>query len=252
MIRYLDVSKKYGEVVALDNISLEIQNGKITALLGPNGSGKTTLFKITLGVLRPDSGKIYIDDLDVVENPIEARRIIGYSPEDITLFESLTPLEMFNFISKVYGLGDKQYEKQLQLYIKLFNLNSYMNKLCGELSHGNRRKVSLVSALLHDPKVLLLDEPFTGLDPEAGRILKEILKKNASENKVVMFSTHILEIAEAVADYIIIISNGRVVAEGSPDELRGMMQHRDLESVFLEVTGLSREVEQLIRTLWGE
>ncbi len=252
MIRYLDVSKKYGEVVALDNISLDIEDGKITALLGPNGSGKTTLFKITLGVLRPDSGKIYIDDLDVVENPIEARRIIGYSPEDITLFESLTPLEMFNFISKVYGLRDKQYEKQLQLYITLFNLNSYMNKLCGELSHGNRRKVSLVSALLHDPKVLLLDEPFTGLDPEAGRILKEILKKNASENKVVMFSTHILEIAEAVADYIIIINNGRVVAEGSPDELRDMMQYRDLESVFLEVTGLSREVEQLIRTLWGE
>lgn len=124
-------------------------------------------------------------------------------------------------------------------------------KICGELSHGNRRKVSLVSALLHDPQILILDEPFSGLDPEAAKILKEIFKKYASENKIVLFSTHILEIAEAVAEHIIIINNGQIVAEGSKDELSTIIEKDDLESIFLEVTGLTNEVNELIKTLWG-
>jgi len=252
MIKYINVTKKYGEVTALNNITAEISSGKITALLGPNGSGKTTLFKLTLGIIKPDEGQILVDNIDVLENPIEARKIIGYSPEEVTLFESLTPIEMYKFLSEIYGLNEKVFEERIKLYLKLFNLTTEANKLCGELSHGNRRKVSIIAALLHDPSILILDEPFSGLDPEAAKILKEIMKKYATENRTVLFSTHILEIAEAVADHIIIINQGDIVAEGNKEELERMVKKKDLETIFLEVTGLSKEVDKLIKTLWGE
>lgn len=252
MIRYINVTKKYGEVTALNNVTIEIRSGKITALLGPNGSGKTTLFKLTLGIIKPDEGEIIVDGINVLENPIEARKIIGYSPEEITLFESLTPIEMYKFLSEIYGLNEETFQERLKLYLKLFNLTTEANKLCGEMSHGNRRKVSIVSALLHDPDVLILDEPFSGLDPEAAKILKEIMKKHAKENRTVLFSTHILQIAEAVADHIIIINHGDIVAEGNKEELERVVRKGDLETIFLEATGLSKEVDQLIKTLWGE
>lgn len=128
MIRYINVTKRYGEVTALKNISIQIDDGKITALLGPNGSGKTTLFKLTLGLLKPDTGEIYVNNISVSRDPINARRLIGYSPEEITLFESLTPLETYRFLSTIYNIDEDEFEKRLQLYIKLFNLDEHINK----------------------------------------------------------------------------------------------------------------------------
>ncbi len=250
MIIYTDIVKRYGDITALDHINLEINEGKITALLGPNGSGKTTLFKITMGLLKPDNGEVYVNGLNPIKQPIEVRKITGYSPEEISLFESLTPLETYKFLADIYEIKENDFKTRLQLYIKLFNINEEINKLCGELSHGNRRKISIISALLHDPDILILDEPFTGLDPEAAKILKEIMKKHASKNKIVIFSTHILEIAEAVADHIIIINKGKIVAQGTKEELTTIAKKSDLESIFLELTGLSKELNELIEILW--
>jgi ABC-2 type transport system ATP-binding protein len=251
VIIYKDVIKSFGPVIAVNRVSMEIEEGCITALLGPNGSGKSTLMKMTIGVLRPDFGDIIVDGYSVVDDPISVRKIVGFSPEEINLFDSLTPTEIFSFLSEVYNISDDVFQDRVEFYVRLFKLDEYMNVLCGELSFGNRRKVSLVSALLHDPPILILDEPFSGLDPEAGRILKELLKKYASMGRTVVFSTHILEIAEAVANYIIIMNRGEVVARGRPDELRELISVSDLETVFMEVTGLSGELESLIRSLWG-
>ena len=251
MIRYYDVTKKYGEMVAVNRVTMSISGGEITALVGPNGSGKTTLMKMTLGLVKPTNGRIEVDGLDPIENSIEVRRITGYSPEEIIIYESLTPPEIFSFLGDVYDISRDDLESRVELYTRLFKLDDYMTKLCGELSHGNRRKVSIISALLHNPRILILDEPFSGLDPESGRILKEIMRKYSSEGKTIIFSTHILEIAEAVADRIAIIHHGKLAAEGSPEELRNSIKASDLESVFMKVTGLSDEVDQLIKSLWG-
>lgn len=251
MIRYMNLSKKYSGNIAIDNLTLDIMDGVVTALLGPNGSGKSTLIKMTLGLIKPTSGRVLVDGMDPFRDPIKIRMITGYSPEEVTLFESLTPLETLNFIGSLYGLGGRELEERIGFYVSLFKLGEHMDKLGSDLSHGNRRKLSIICALIHEPKYLILDEPFSGLDPEAGRILKELMRKYASMGRLVIFTTHILEIAEAVADEIIILNRGRVVARGSPEELRALYDESRLESIFMEVTGLSSELEQLIRSLWG-
>jgi ABC-2 type transport system ATP-binding protein len=167
------------------------------------------------------------------------------------LYESLTPAELFSFVGSIYRIPKDIVKERINQLIRLFKLEEHMGKLIGELSHGNRRKVSLVLSLLHEPRVLLLDEPFSGLDPQAGRILKELMRKHARDGRTVVFLTHILEIAEAVAENIVIMSNGRVVGSGSPDELKKRLSASDMESAFLKATGLSEEVREMIRILWG-
>ncbi|HDM91981.1 MAG TPA: ABC transporter ATP-binding protein [Candidatus Korarchaeota archaeon] len=251
MLSYREVVKRYGDVVAVDKVSVDFEPGVIHALLGPNGSGKSTLMKMAIGVVRPDAGEIRVDGIDPARNPVSARKIVGYAPEEIVIYESLTPAETLSFLGSVYGLPRGELEERVNLLVRLLKLEDHMNKLAGELSHGNRRKLLLVSALLHDPKVLILDEPFSGLDPEAGRVLREIMRKYASEGKIVLFSTHILELAEAVADVVTIMHMGRVVARGSPEELREELRAADLESAFLTATGLSGELKELLQVLWG-
>ncbi|RZN60644.1 MAG: ABC transporter ATP-binding protein [Thermoproteota archaeon] len=251
MLSYVNVTKKYGEITALDNVTVEFKSGVVNALLGPNGSGKSTMMKIAIGLIKPDSGSVSVDGVDPSRDPVSARRIIGYSPEEIVLYESLTPAELFSFVGSIYRIPKDIVKERINQLIRLFKLEEHMGKLIGELSHGNRRKVSLVLSLLHEPRVLLLDEPFSGLDPQAGRILKELMRKHARDGRTVVFSTHILEIAEAVAENIVIMSNGRVVGSGSPDELKKRLSVSDMESAFLKATGLSEEVREMIRILWG-
>jgi ABC-2 type transport system ATP-binding protein len=251
MLSYVNVTKKYGEITAVDNVTVEFKSGVVNALLGPNGSGKSTMIKIAIGLIKPDSGSVSVDGVDPSRDPVSARRIIGYSPEEIVLYESLTPAELFSFVGSIYRIPKDIVKERINQLIRLFKLEEHMGKLIGELSHGNRRKVSLVLSLLHEPRVLLLDEPFSGLDPQAGRILKELMRKHARDGRTVVFSTHILEIAEAVAENIVIMSNGRVVGSGSPDELKKRLSASDMESAFLKATGLSEEVREMIRILWG-
>ncbi len=251
MLSYRGVEKRYGHFVAVDNVSIDFEPGLIHALLGPNGAGKSTLMKMAIGVARPDAGEVRVDGVDPARDPVSARRIVGYAPEEIVVYESLTPVETLSFLGSVYRLPRDKLEENVNLLIKLFKLGEHMNKLAGELSHGNKRKLLLVSALLHDPKVLILDEPFSGLDPEAGRVLREIMRKYSSEGKTILFSTHILELAEAVADMVTIMHNGRIVARGSPEELRKELRASDLESVFMTATGLSGELKELLKALWG-
>ncbi|ACB07538.1 ABC transporter ATP-binding protein [Candidatus Korarchaeum cryptofilum] len=245
MLSYRDVSKRYGDVIALKGVTLEFQPGKIHALLGPNGSGKSTLMKIALGLVKPDSGSVRVYDVDPVRDPIGARRLIGYVPEEVLIYESLTPSEWFSFVGSIYGMDRELLRERLDTLIRVFKMEEHMGKLGGELSLGNKRKVMLITALMKEPKVLILDEPFSGLDPEVARVLKEILRRKAEEG-VVIFSTHILELAEAVADDITILRYGEVVARGPISELRGK---KDLESYFMEVTGLSSELQELLKAL---
>jgi len=251
MLIYQGVSKRFRGNVVLDGVSVEFRPGVVHALLGPNGSGKSTLMKMALGLVRPDSGRVVVGGVDPVRDPVSARRIVGYCPEEVVLYESLTPGELFSFVSSIYGVPNGFLRERIERLVRLFKLGDQVGKLCGELSLGNKRKLSLILALLHEPAVLILDEPFNGLDPESGRILKELLRKLASERGTVVFSTHILEIAEAVADNVVILSRGRVVGAGSPKELKERLSAPDLESVFLRATGLSDEVKEMIRLLWG-
>ncbi len=252
MLSYRGVRKRYGDVVALDGVTASFEPGVIHAILGPNGSGKSTLMSMAVGVVRPDEGEVRVDGVDPSRDPVAARRLVGYVPEENVLYESLTPAELISFVGSVYEIGSDDLEERTRTLVALLKLEGEMGKLCGELSHGNRRKVSIALALLHDPEVILMDEPFSGLDPEVGRVLREIMRKAAAEGKTVVFSTHVLELAEAVADEITIVHAGRVVARGAPDELKGMRDAEDLESVFLEVTGLAGEVRDLLSMLWGE
>lgn len=246
MIIYRDVVKNYGNTRALKGVSVEFQPGKIHALLGPNGSGKSTLMKMAIGLVKPDSGEIRVAGVDPVRDPISARRIVGYMPEEPLIYESLTPAEWLSFLGYVYGIPAHLLKERLGTLVKVFKMEDQMGKLGGELSLGNKRKLMLISALLNDPKILILDEPFSGLDPEIARVLKEMMRRKAGEGRTVVFSTHILELAEAIADEITILHYGEVVAKGATAELRGK---RDLESYFMEVTGLSSELQELLRVL---
>jgi len=251
MLSYLDVTKSYGDVRALDGVTVEFRSGVINALLGPNGSGKSTLMKMAIGLVRPDSGQVRVDGIDPSSDPVAARRVVGYAPEEIVLYESLTPAELFSFVGAVHGISEDVLRRRVEALTRLFGLEEHMGKIVGELSHGNRRKVSIALALIHDPRVVVLDEPFSGLDPEAGKILKELLRKYASEGRTVLFSTHILELAEVVAERITILHRGSVVGFGSPEDLKERLAAADLETAFLKATGLSDEVRKLLETLWG-
>lgn len=246
MLRYEGVTKRYGDVNALREVTVEFRPGRINALLGPNGSGKSTLMKLALGLVKPDTGSVRIDSIDPVRDPIAARRIVGYAPEEVLIYESLTPAEWFSFLGYVYRIPREVLRERLSSLIRAFKIEEHMGKLGGELSLGNKRKLMLIGALLHEPKVLILDEPFSGLDPEVARVLKEILRRRAEEGRTVIFSTHVLELAEAIADEITIMHAGEVVAKGPMGELKGKS---DLESYFMEVTGLSSELKELLRAL---
>lgn len=251
MISLKGVTKNYGDVVALKKIHMDVEPGIVYGLLGPNGSGKSTLLKVITGLVRPDSGAVSVDGLDPAIDALALRRVVGYSPEEIVLYESLTPAETFSFVAGVYGISIEESEGRTRLLAKLFGLEDQMGKPVGELSHGNRKKVMLASALIHDPKVLLLDESFSGLDPEAGRVLKEMLKKYTGERRTILVSTHVLELAEVVAERVIIMRTGEIAAIGTLEELRAKMKAKDLEEVFMETTGLTAGLRDLLEALRG-
>ncbi|RLE99735.1 MAG: ABC transporter ATP-binding protein [Thermoprotei archaeon] len=248
LIEYIGVWKSYDNTPVIKDVSFKVNAGEIVVLLGPNASGKSTLFKMTLGVVKPDRGTVKVNGIDVSANPIEARRVVGFLPEEIIAYESLKLEEYVEFILSVYGIDPG--EKPLNEVFDMLGLREHLGKLLGELSHGNRRKALLATIFLRDPDVLVLDEVFAGLDPAAAKLVKTWLREKAKHRTAVLVSTHVLPIAEATADRVLIIHRGRIVAEGRPGELKDVFGAKELEEVFLEVTGYTREYEDLVRELY--
>jgi ABC-2 type transport system ATP-binding protein len=246
MIRVEGLVVKYGDAVAVDGISFKVNEGEIYGLLGPNGAGKTSTIKAMVGLI-PYEGSISIFGK---EPGVEAKNLIGYVPEEIMLFESLTPAEFFEFVASIRRLREDEVNERLEKLVSAFAIRDYMNTPIAALSMGTKKKVAVIAALLHNPKLLILDEPLNGLDAKTSRILKEIMALHVKNGGAIIFSTHIMEIAEKLCSRIAVINEGRIIAEGSIDELRKMvLSDGSLEDVFLKITGQESEVREILNAL---
>lgn len=243
------MTKSFDKTKVLDNVSLKILPGKLYVILGPNGSGKSTLMKMTIGLVRPDSGRVLVGGICPQENPVSAKKVVGFLPEEPVLYESLKLLDYLNLILNVYGVYVS--EERIREVLDVLGLRQHLDKLAGELSHGNKRKLMFASLMLRNPDYLVLDEVFSGLDPSSAVVVKTWLREKVKRGATVVFSTHILPLAEAIADTVVIIYKGRKVAEGSVDELRELYGKKELEEIFLSVTSFGKKYDDLIRSLTG-
>ena len=230
MIRIENVTKTYnGTVRAVDNLNLTVNNGEIVGFIGPNGAGKTTTLKMMTGILKPDSGSIFINDFDMQTEPLKAKQVIGYIADSPDMFLRLKGLEFMNLISDIYKVStDVRRER--------FDLSEVLDKPMQSYSHGMRQKMMVAAALVHDPAVWILDEPLTGLDPKSAYALKNMMREHADAGNSVLFSTHVLEVAEKLCDKVIIINHGKSLFYGTLDELTARYPDMDLEKIFLEMT----------------
>lgn len=238
MIKIRNLSKSYnkGKVKAVDDLTLEVRPGEIFGFLGPNGAGKTTTIKSIVGLLEPDSGIIEVNGYDIRKNPLEAKRQIGYVPDDPNIFDKLTGIEYLNFIADVYEVPVKIRRERIEYFLDIFELKGALYDLIQSYSHGMKQKIIITGALLHDPPVWILDEPMTGLDPRSSFMLKELMNKHCEKGYTVFFSTHILEVAEKLCHRIGIINKGKLIACGTMEELKKFNQEGSLENIFMELT----------------
>jgi ABC-2 type transport system ATP-binding protein len=244
-----NISKSYNGTQAVDDVSINVDGGEIVGFLGPNGAGKTTTLKLLTGLLKPDSGRIEICGFDISEKPDDAKSRIGYVSDTPHLYDKLTPLEFLKFIADVFRLPKETALRRIEDLVTLFDLIDYKNGLISSLSHGNKQKVSLAAAVLHRPAVLLLDEPTGGLDPRAARKIKDVIIEMAKNGCAVLFSTHILEIAENICHRIYIIDKGTIVADGKTSDINESIRSGStLEELFIELTGGS-EIDEVVRYL---
>lgn len=247
-----DVTKRYNEIVAVNDLSLSIGSGEIFGLLGPNGSGKSTTLKMLLGLVTPDTGSVTVLGLDALKQPVEIKRLVGYVPEAANLYEFLTGIEYLDFIADVYGVPAAEKKTRITEYLKALQLDGREGDMINSYSDGMKKKISLISAFLHKPKLLLLDEPLNALDPRSARIVKDFLHELKGQGVTTIMSTHVLEIAEAICDRIGIMYQGKLLALGNMDELRktAKLPSSGLEDVFLKLTGtedLRAVVEELMK-----
>ncbi|HLN88764.1 MAG TPA: ABC transporter ATP-binding protein [Candidatus Binatia bacterium] len=249
-IELIKVSKSFGSLNAVKEFSLVVRRGEIRGLLGPNGSGKSTTMKMILGLLKPDSGSVNVCGIDVRAKPVEARRTIGYVPETPFLYEYLSASEYMDLVGVAYGLDRTERKKRACELLQALQMDKHVNEVMSGYSQGMRQKIALVSALIHKPKVLILDEPLNGLDPRSAKIVKEILHHLAEEGVSILFSTHVLEIADAICSKITIINNGSTIAEGTSQEIKTMagLRSSTLEDVFLKLTG-SEDTAKVVEAL---
>ncbi len=244
MIRTEGLTKKFGDKIAVNNLTIEIPKGTFFCFLGPNGAGKTTTIKMLTGLMRPTSGKAYIGGIDIQENPVEAKKLIGFVPDHPFLYDKLTGREFLRFVAGLYRLPDNEYKLRMEELIKLFGLSEVIDELIENYSHGMRQKLSFTACFLHRPEVVIVDEPWVGLDPKNIRFVKNYLKeKTRTEGLTVFMSTHTLSIAEEIADIIGIIHNGNLCAFGSVDQIKALSDKPgNFEDVFLELTKDTDEV----------
>lgn len=231
MLEIKNFSKAYKQgKKAVDNISLTINSGDIFGFIGHNGAGKTTTIKSVVGILEFTEGEITIDGISIKDNPIECKNKMAYIPDNPDLYEALTGIQYLSFISDIYGVSKYQREELIKKYADKLELTRYLGDLISSYSHGMKQKLAVISALIHKPKLLVLDEPFVGLDPKAAHTLKEIMKEICDEGSAIFFSTHVLEVAEKLCNKIAIIKDGKIVSSGSTDEVRG---DNSLEEIFM-------------------
>jgi len=238
MIKLSDVSKSYARsgVKAVDGLSLEARNGEIFGFLGPNGAGKTTTIKIVTGVLAPDSGRASLDGIDVASEPMEAKRRLGYVSDNPEVFSKLRAWEYLNFVADVHGVPTALRQERVARYAGLLEIKDALDAQIGSFSHGMKQKLQVTASLLHDPSNWILDEPMIGLDPMAAFRLKELMRERAEDGKTVFFSTHVMEVAERICDRLAIISKGRIIFQGTLEELRAKRgSDGTLENLFLEL-----------------
>ncbi|MBQ7333239.1 MAG: ABC transporter ATP-binding protein [Clostridia bacterium] len=232
MLRITNFTKMYGDKKAVDNLSLEINPGEICAFIGHNGAGKTTTLKACMGILGFDEGEIIVDGMSIRENPIECKKILAYIPDNPELYDYLSGIKYLNFIADVYGVDADVRAEKIHKYSELLGLTADLAQPISAYSHGMKQKLAIISAWIHSPKIILMDEPFVGLDPKASHTLKEMMREHCEAGGSIFFSTHVLDVAEKICDKVAIIKGGKLVVMGSMDEVRG---DDSLEEVFLEL-----------------
>ena len=232
MIEIKNVTKKYGNKKAVDNISFNINDGDIFAFIGHNGAGKTTLIKAMVGIHDFEDGDILIDGKSIKKDPIACKKKMAFVPDNPETYEHMKAIDYINFICDMYEVDQKTREKNIKKYAKLFDMENKLNDTIDSYSHGMKQKIVLISALAHDPKILIMDEPFVGLDPKAVFDIKEVLQEMVSEGKIVFYSTHILDVAEKLCSRVAIIKEGKLVKCGDMKSIKG---DKSLEKVFMEL-----------------
>ena len=232
MLRIENLTKCYGEKKAVDNLSLHIKAGEIYGFIGHNGAGKTTTLKACVGILGFDEGEIFIDGVSVKENPLECKKKIAYIPDNPDLYAFMTGIGYLHFIADIFGVPAKAREERIQKYADAFSLTADLAMPISSYSHGMKQKLALISAFIHEPKLIIMDEPFVGLDPSASHKVKEIMREMCDNGCAIFFSTHVLEVAEKLCDKIAIIKDGKLIKSGATEEVKG---DTSLEEMFLEL-----------------
>ena len=234
MLNIQHLTKTYGEKKAVDDLSLHIKPGEMYAFIGHNDAGKTTTIKSCCGLLDFDSGDIYVDGISIKDDPIECKKRIAYIPDNPDLYEFMSGIKYLNFVGDIYGVKKDERFERVKKYADMFEITNDLAQPISSYSHGMKQKLAIISALLHSPKLLIMDEPFVGLDPKAAFLLKEEMKKLCEAGGAIFFSTHVLEVAEKICNKIAIIKGGKLVVSGDMEEVKG---DESLESVFLELEG---------------
>ena len=232
MLRIEHLTKKYGEKVAVDDLTLHIAPGEIYGFIGHNGAGKTTTLKSAVGILNFDEGEIFIDGISIRENPLEAKRRLAYIPDNPDLYDFMSGIKYLNFIGDVFGVEPAVRKERIHDLAERFKLTADLAQPIASYSHGMKQKLALISAFLHEPRLILMDEPFVGLDPTASHLLKQMMRELCDRGGAIFFSTHVLEVAEKLCDKVAIIKNGRLIRSGTMEEVKG---DDSLEEVFLEL-----------------
>ena len=251
MISVSELKKFFGDIQAVNGISFEVKKGEVFGLLGPNGAGKTTTIKLLLGLLEPNQGDIRIMGLNPETEEVQIKSRVGYVSEEPLIFRSLTPKDLFNFIASIRNLKADETSKRAQEYLESLGALEYYEQLVATLSHGNKQKIQIISSILHDPDLLIMDEPLAGLDAKSVKVVKEILDIHIENGGAVLFSTHIMEIAEDLCDRIAIMNRGKLVGIGTMDELRQQANKlgANLEDVFLRLTEQDISVNEIVKKL---
>ncbi|MDD6096945.1 MAG: ABC transporter ATP-binding protein [Firmicutes bacterium] len=234
MLRIDNLTKAFGSKKAVDNLSLHIARGEIYGFIGHNGAGKTTTLKSVVGILGFDEGRILIDGKSIAEEPLACKKEIAYIPDNPDLYEYMSGIKYLNFIADVFGVPAVARKERIEKYSELFGLTQDLAQPIASYSHGMKQKLAIISAWIHEPKLIIMDEPFVGLDPKAAHILKGMMREVCSEGGAIFFSTHVLEVAEKLCDKVAIIKDGRLVKSGTMEDVKG---DDSLEDVFLELEG---------------
>lgn len=232
MLRIKNLTKTYGNKKAVDDLSLHIQRGEIYGFIGHNGAGKTTTLKSVVGILDFDEGEIYIDGKSIKNSPVDCKRLIAYIPDNPDLYDFMSGIKYLNFVADIFGVSADERQESIRKYADAFELTKDLAQPISSYSHGMKQKLAVIAAWLHSPKLIIMDEPFVGLDPKAAFILKEIMREHCDKGGAIFFSTHVLEVAEKLCDKVAIIKQGKLIKSGTMEEVRG---DESLEEVFLEL-----------------